>query len=79
MTIPKHLADKKGIKPGDVVSFEETPEGIMLRRGAESERVKVEELRKIIDSFVADVPKLRRHLRKSKRAINENLSRHIPA
>lgn len=32
VTIPKPLRDKMGIRPGDEVEFEETPEGLLLRK-----------------------------------------------
>ncbi|MFI5422158.1 MAG: AbrB/MazE/SpoVT family DNA-binding domain-containing protein [Nitrososphaerales archaeon] len=77
VTIPKHLAEKKGIKPGDSVLFEETQEGIILKRVTESDKLEYEALQKIITAFMTDVPVIRKHLRKSRRAISENFSRHL--
>lgn len=78
VTIPKHLAERKGIKPGDSVLFEETAEGIMLKRAGESRRQDHEALRRTIEAFVMDdIPLIRRQLKRSKRALNENLSRHV--
>ena len=77
VTIPKILADKKGIKPGDSVFFEETQDAILLRREQESSGIDEQALRKLIEGFVQDVPSIRKHLKRSERALNENLSRHI--
>lgn len=77
VTIPKHLAEKKGIKPGDSVLFEEVQEGIILKRARESSTLDYEALRKTMGAFMDDVPLIRKQLKKSGRAISENLSRHI--
>jgi AbrB family looped-hinge helix DNA binding protein len=79
VTIPKYLAERKGIKPGDSVLFEETKEGIVLKRAAgQSRRQDREALRKTIEAFMMeDVPLIRKQLKRSRRALNENLSRHI--
>ncbi|MGA2875401.1 MAG: AbrB/MazE/SpoVT family DNA-binding domain-containing protein [Nitrososphaerales archaeon] len=77
VTIPKTLADKKGIKPGDSVFFEETQDAILLKRGQESSGVDEQALRKLIERFAEDVPSIRKHLKRSEGALNENLSRHL--
>jgi AbrB family looped-hinge helix DNA binding protein len=78
VTIPKTLADKKGIKPGDSIIFEETKEGIILKRTQESTQGDEEKkLRNIAESFAADIPFIKGHLKRSRRALNENISRHI--
>ncbi|MHB1867436.1 MAG: AbrB/MazE/SpoVT family DNA-binding domain-containing protein [Nitrososphaerales archaeon] len=77
VTIPKILADKKGIKPGDSVFFEETQDAILLKRQRESSGVDEQALRKIIQRFAEDVPSIRKHLKRSEHALNENLSRNV--
>jgi hypothetical protein len=34
-------------------------------------------LRKLIERFAEDVPSIRKHLKRSEGALNENLSRHL--
>jgi AbrB family looped-hinge helix DNA binding protein len=78
ITIPKSLAERKGIKPGDSVLFEEAECGILLKRAGGSPKQDREALRRTIEAFMLDdVPAIRKQLKRSKRAINENLSRHI--
>jgi len=77
VTIPKHLAEKKGIRSGDSVLFEEVQEGIILKRAVQTDKQDYEKLRKTVEAFMQDVPLIRKQLKKSRGAIIENLSRHI--
>ena len=38
MTLPKKLAEKRGIKPGDTVIFEESGDAIVLRKSFEPKK-----------------------------------------
>ncbi len=38
VTIPKPLRDKMGLRPGDEVEFEETDEGVLLRKEVPEDR-----------------------------------------
>jgi len=78
ITIPKKMADKAGIKPGDSVIFEEGEDGILIRKIGQTNE-EPEELISVIRDFAADVTKVRRHVRKAGEALNENLSRNIHA
>ena len=78
VTIPKQLAEKKGIKAGDSVLFEETADGILVKRAEGQRKPSREDLRRTVEAFLFDdVPLIREHLKKSRRALNENLSRNV--
>lgn len=78
VTIPKKIAEKVEIKPGDSVVFEELKDGIFIRKIGETKE-KPEELISVIEDFTADVARVRRHIRKARGALIEDLSRNIPA
>jgi len=78
------LADRKGIKPGDSVVFEEaTDDAILLRKAGSFTSSKspggtdYERVRQAIEEFAKDLPKIRKRLKESGPALNENLSRHV--
>jgi AbrB family looped-hinge helix DNA binding protein len=76
VTIPKKLADKTGIRPGDSVVFEESGGAITLRRAGRGE-VDREKLRSAIDGLARDMEKVGPRVREAERALLENLSRHV--
>jgi AbrB family looped-hinge helix DNA binding protein len=76
VTIPKKLADKTGIRPGDSVVFEESGGAITLRR-SERARVDPDELRSIIDDLAKDMRKVGPKVKEAERALIEDLSRHV--
>ncbi|MGH9922072.1 MAG: AbrB/MazE/SpoVT family DNA-binding domain-containing protein [Nitrososphaerales archaeon] len=77
VTIPKKIAQKTGIKPGDSVIFEERKDGIFVKKIA-GMKEKPEELISVIQDFAADVARVRKHVREARDALNEDLSRNIP-
>jgi AbrB family looped-hinge helix DNA binding protein len=76
VTIPKKLADKAGIRPGDSVLIDETSGMITLRK-AEAQRQDPDDVRKAVEEFTHDLRSIRTHLKKSESALIENLSRHV--
>lgn len=78
VTIPKRLAEKAGIKPGDAVVFEETDGAIALKK-VRAAKEKSGELRLVIEEFAKDVAEIKPHIKKAESALIENLSRHVSA
>lgn len=77
VTIPKRLADRAGIRPGDSVVFEETRDDAIMIKKAAGSNLKTETVRAAFDKFAKDMTKVRTHLAETEVAINEGLSRHI--
>jgi AbrB family looped-hinge helix DNA binding protein len=77
VTIPKRLADKKGIHPGDAVVFEETREDAIIIRKVAVSTPDLERARSAIDRFAEDAPKLRMHVQVAGSGLSESLSRHV--
>jgi len=78
VTIPKKIAERVGIRPGDSVIFEEGEDGILIKKIGQMDE-DAEELISVIRDFATDVVRVRRHVRKAGEALNENLSRNIHA
>ena len=78
VTIPKKLAEKVGIMPGDSVVFDEADGQITLRK-AVSRRRSEKELELALKEFASDLRTVAPRMRDAKRALNESLSRHIRA
>jgi AbrB family looped-hinge helix DNA binding protein len=78
VTIPKRLAEKAGIKPGDAVVFEEIDGAIALKK-VRAAKEKSGELRLVIEEFAKDVAEIKPHIKKAESALIENLSRHVSA
>lgn len=76
VTIPKKIAERQGIRPGDSVVFEEAGDTITLKKVAES-RHSSDEVKLIIQDFARDVTSIRKHVKEVETAIVENLSRHV--
>ncbi len=76
VTIPKKLAEKAGIRPGDSVVFEEREDAILVKKIRERKE-KPEELITIIEDFAADVLKVRARIKEAGEALIEDLSRNI--
>lgn len=76
VTIPKRLAERKGIGPGDSVVFEEKGEGLMVRKVGEAVS-NAEEISSVVREFAHDVVRVRPHILAAERALVEDLSRHI--
>jgi len=78
VTIPKKLAKKAGIAPGDAVAFEEVNGEITLRKPFQPRR-SAKELNSAIQGFASDLEKIAPRVKEAGRALNENLSRHLSA
>jgi AbrB family looped-hinge helix DNA binding protein len=77
VTIPKRLADKKGIRPGDAVVFEEARDDAIIIRKVAVSAPDLEQVRAAIDNFAKEAPKLRMHVQVAGSGLNESLSRHV--
>jgi len=78
VTIPKKLAVKAGIAPGDAVIFDEVDGEITLRR-ASRQRQNEKQLSLAMRDFASDLEKIAPRMREAGRALSENLSRHVSA
>jgi len=78
VTIPKKIAEKIGIKPGDSVVLEEGEDGIVIKKVREGKE-KPERLISAIEDFSIDVARVRKRIKEAGEALNESLSRNIPA
>jgi AbrB family looped-hinge helix DNA binding protein len=76
VTIPKKLADKTGIRPGDSVVFEESGGAITLRRAGRGELDR-ERLKSVIEAMARDMEKVGPKVKEAERALLEDLSRHV--
>ena len=77
VTIPKKLADRSGIRPGDAVVFEESPDDAIIIKKVASPKVETEKVRIAFDRFAKDMAKLRPRVLEAESGLNESLSRHI--
>ncbi len=76
VTIPKKLADRAGIRPGDSVFFDESSGAIILRK-AEAHHQDADDVRRAVEEFARDVRSIRTYLKSSESALTENLSGHV--
>ncbi len=76
VTIPKRLAEKAGIVPGDAVVFDEADGEITLRKAGRPRRT-ADDMRLALTEFASDLKRITPRIREAGRALNENLSRHI--
>ncbi len=78
VTIPKKIAQRAGIKPGDAVVFEEGEDGIFIKK-IRAMKEKPDELISVIEEFATDVARVRTRIKEAGEALIEDLSRNIPA
>lgn len=76
VTIPRKLAEKTGIRPGDSVTFEESGGAITLRR-AERPEIDRDALMAAIEGLAGDMGKVGPKAKEAERALVEGLSRHV--
>ena len=76
VTIPKKLAEKTGIKPGDSVVFEEEGGAITLRRAGRSGTDR-RSLISAIEGLAGDMEKVGPKVKQAERGLVEGLSRHV--
>lgn len=78
VTIPKKLAERVGILPGDSVIFEEVGGEITLRKGSRRRR-SASELSSALKEFASDLKTIEPHMKEARRRLNEDLSGHLRA
>jgi len=78
VTIPKKIAQRAGIKPGDSVVFEEGEDGIFIKK-IRTMKEKPDELVSVIEEFATDIARVRTRIKEAGEALIEDLSRNIPA
>lgn len=77
VTIPKRIAERTGIKPGDSVVFEATlDEGIMIKKVSGSD-IDLEGVLSALDNLFDDMSNIRSHINKARSGLIEGLSGHI--
>jgi len=76
ITIPKKLAKKLSIEPGDAVVFDEVGGDVVVKKVGRTSK-DYTELKRSIESFAQDIPKVRKYVKLAERSMVENLSRHI--
>ena len=76
VTIPKKLAERAGISPGDSVIFEEVNGEITLRKPG-LRRHSAKELNLVMREFASDLQKIAPRIREARRVLNEDFSGHI--
>lgn len=73
VTIPKKIAQRAGIKPGDSVVFEEGEDGIFIKK-ISAIKEKPEELISVIEEFATDVARVRARIKEAGAALIEDLT-----
>lgn len=77
VTIPKSLAERLDIKPGDSVVFEDTTGGVVLRKVERAfDQRRLEE---VAEALAKDMRKVGPYVRVAERAAIESLSRRVRA
>jgi AbrB family looped-hinge helix DNA binding protein len=76
VTIPKKLAEKTGIRPGDSVVFEEAGGAITLRRAGRVE-VDTRSLISAVEGLAGDMQKVGPRVKEAELGLVEGLSRHV--
>lgn len=77
VTIPKSIADRTGIKPGDSVVFEATPDERVVIKKVSGSGVDFEEAAAAFDDLARDMGKVRRHVDEAELGLIEGLSRYV--
>jgi AbrB family looped-hinge helix DNA binding protein len=76
VTIPKKLADKTGIRPGDSVVFEEAGGAITLRKAGQV-GVDRHNLIAAIEGLAGDMDRVGPKVKEAEGGLAEGLSRHL--
>lgn len=77
VTIPKKLAERTGIKPGDSVVFEDADNDTIILKKVTGPHQDSQAVKLAIDELGKDLARIRSQIRKSESALVENLSRNI--
>lgn len=76
VTIPKELAERIGIRPGDSVAFDETESGLEVRKVREAVE-SPEHVASAAREFANDMVTIRPQVRAAEKALVEGLSRYF--
>ena len=76
VTVPKRLATKVGIRPGDSVVFDEA-NGVIIMRKVSDSKVDSRELKAAIEEFAREAAKVKPYVRRVGSALIANLSGHV--
>ena len=77
MTIPKKIAERTGIKPGDTVVFEEMPDERIVITKVLGSRINVEKVAQTFDNLSDDMRVIKNYVDETESGLIEGLSRHI--
>ena len=77
VTIPKRIAERTGIRPGDTVVFEEMPDERIVITKVLGSRINVEKVAEAFDNLSDDMRIIRRYIDETESGLIEGLSRHI--
>ena len=77
ITIPKRIAERTGIKPGDSVVFEETRDERIMIKKVSGSSVDVARTLTAFDNLASDMTKIRSHVHDARSGLIEGLSRYI--
>jgi len=77
VTIPKRIAERAGIKPGDAVVFEETPDERIVIKKVSGSSMDVEKVAQAFDNLAGDMRKIKSHIDEAESGLIEGLSRYI--
>jgi AbrB family looped-hinge helix DNA binding protein len=77
VTIPKRIAERTGIKPGDAVVFEETPDERIVIKKVSGSSIDVKKVAQAFDDLAGDMRKIKSHIDEAESGLIEGLSRHI--
>ncbi len=77
VTIPKRIAERTGIKPGDAVVFEETPDERIVIRKVSGSSVDAEEVARAFDILAGDMRQIKSYIGEAESGLIEGLSRQV--
>ncbi|MDA4116320.1 MAG: AbrB/MazE/SpoVT family DNA-binding domain-containing protein [Thaumarchaeota archaeon] len=77
VTIPKRIAERTGIKPGDSVVFEETPDERIMIRKVSGSSFDAARVLTAFDNLASDMTKIRSHVIEARSGLIEGLSGYI--
>jgi AbrB family looped-hinge helix DNA binding protein len=77
VTIPKRIAERTGIRPGDAVIFEETPDDRIVIKKVSGSSINAEKVVQAFDDLAGDMNKIKGNIDEAESGLIEGLSRHI--
>ncbi len=76
MTIPKKLAKRLSIGPGDAVVFDEVGGAVVVKKVGRTSK-DFTELRRVVELFSEDIARVRKYVKFAERLMVENISGHV--